>query len=71
MMGLIIESRKYLNKENKWLLSEDRLFNGEILIYTHLQVFDIRTLEVIHNDIVDDDVWILDWEKFYEHIEEI
>lgn len=70
-MKLTIESRRYLNKENKWLLSEARLFDKDKLIYTLLQVFDMETLEVIHNDIVDDDVWILDWEMFYEHIEEI
>ena len=70
-MKLTIEIRKYVNKENKWLLSEARLFDGDKLIYTLLQVFDMETLEVIHNNIVDDDVWILDWEMFYEHIEEI
>lgn len=66
-MKIILESRKYYNKENKWMLTEERVFCNNELIDTYLQVYNTETMEVVKNDQLDDDVWCVDWVKIDEN----
>ena len=71
MKKINLESNKYINKENRWILAEDRMFQDDKMIFVHLQVYDLDTLEEVHNDLLDDDVWMFEWEVFDDEVYEI
>lgn len=52
-----IEINTYIAKDKNWLLTEDRIFNGNDLVLCNLIVVDFYTKETIFLD----DVWEHDW----------
>lgn len=52
-----IEINTYIAKDKNWLLTEDRIFNGNDLVLCNLIVVDFYTKETVFLD----DVWEHDW----------
>lgn len=67
-MRIVLESRKYHNEENNWMLTEERIFCNDKMMEVYLQVYDLKTMKTVSNEIIDDDVWAIDWKKIDEEI---
>lgn len=60
-MKIKLESKKYYNAEKKWILTEERVFCDDEMLEVYLQVYDVTTMEIVEDEVIEDDVWSIDW----------